>query len=124
MLLGYPNVAERCCMVEFADSLAKSDENWPGNERSGIGRALVLQSRPCIAIPQICGSSGRRFHQGQERIHIAGTVADHTRNFTGENFWARGYFASTDGRDEEVIRNYIRHQEHEDRRVDQLKLLG
>jgi hypothetical protein len=40
----------------------------------------------------------------------------------GEHFWARGYFVSTVGRDEEVIRNYIRRQEDEDRRVDQLKL--
>jgi len=36
----------------------------------------------------------------------------------------RGYFASTVGRDEEVIRNYIRSQEEVDRRMDQLKLFS
>ncbi|GAG69777.1 unnamed protein product, partial [marine sediment metagenome] len=43
-------------------------------------------------------------------------------NFTGQKFWARGYHVSTVGRDEEVIRNYIRHQEDEDRRIEQLDL--
>ena len=38
------------------------------------------------------------------------------------HFWARGYFVSTVGRDEVAIREYIRHQEAEDRRVDQLRL--
>ena len=57
-------------------------------------------------------------------INIARTFGGRTRNFTGEHFWARGYFASTVGRDEEVIRNYNRRQETEDRRIDQLKLLS
>jgi putative transposase len=61
--------------------------------------------------------------KGKSAIHIARTFGGRTRNFTGENFWARGYFASTVGRDEEVIRNYIQNQEREDKRVDQLKLL-
>jgi putative transposase len=33
------------------------------------------------------------------------------RNFLGHKFWARGYFVTTVGRDEEVIRAYIRNQE-------------
>jgi putative transposase len=45
-----------------------------------------------------------------------------SRNFTGENFWARGYFVSTVGLDEEMVREYIRHQEKEDGHYDQLKL--
>jgi putative transposase len=44
------------------------------------------------------------------------------RNFVGQHFWARGYFASTVGRDESVIREYIRNQEQEDHRLDQMKL--
>ncbi len=44
------------------------------------------------------------------------------KNFTGQKFWARGYHVSTVGRDEEVIRNYIRHQESEDGRIEQLDL--
>ncbi len=45
------------------------------------------------------------------------------KNFTGENFWARGYFVSTVGLDEEVVRAYIREQEQEDERYEQLSLL-
>ena len=74
---------------------------------------------PKYAVAQVVG-----YIKGKSAIHIARTFGKRTRNFTGENFWARGYFASTVGRDEEVIRNYIRDQEREDRRVDQLKLLS
>jgi putative transposase len=44
------------------------------------------------------------------------------RNFVGQSFWARGYFVSTVGRDEAVIRAYLRNQEQEDKRLDQLNL--
>jgi putative transposase len=73
---------------------------------------------PKYAVSQVVG-----YIKGKSAIHIARTFGGRSRNFTGEHFWARGYFVSTVGRDEEVIRNYIRSQEQEDRRVDQLKLL-
>ena len=44
------------------------------------------------------------------------------RNFVGQHFWARGYFVSTVGRDETVIRAYIQAQEAEDRHAEQLRL--
>ena len=44
------------------------------------------------------------------------------RNFVGQHFWARGYFVSTVGRDEAVIRADIRSQELEDERLEQWKL--
>ena len=44
------------------------------------------------------------------------------KNFTCAHFWARGYHISTVGRGEETIREYIRTQEKEDRRVYQLNL--
>lgn len=40
----------------------------------------------------------------------------------GENFWARGYFVSTVGRDEKAVREYIKEQEREDQRMDQLEM--
>jgi len=73
---------------------------------------------PKYAVAQVVG-----YIKGKSAIHIARTFGGRSRNFTGEHFWARGYFVSTVGRDEEVIRNYIRSQEQADRRVDQLKLL-
>ena len=74
---------------------------------------------PKYAVAQVVG-----YIKGKSAIHIARTFGGRTRNFTGENFWARGYFASTVGRDEEVIRKYIQNQEREDRRIDQMKLLN
>ena len=73
---------------------------------------------PKFAVAQVVG-----YIKGKSAINIARQFGGRTRNFTGESFWARGYFVSTVGRDEEVIRNYIRNQEVEDTRVDQLKLL-
>lgn len=79
---------------------------------------VYLSIPPKYAVAQVVG-----YIKGKSAIHIARTFGGRTRNFTGEHFWARGYFVSTVGRDEEVIRNYIRRQEDEDRRLDQLELL-
>ncbi len=60
--------------------------------------------------------------KGKSAIHLARVYGEHKRNFVGQSFWARGYFVSTVGRDEAVIRRYIQDQEHEDKRLDQLNL--
>ena len=79
---------------------------------------MMISIPPKYAVSQVVG-----FIKGKSAIHIARTYAGRKRNFVGQHFWARGYFVSTVGRDEEVIREYIRHQEAEDRRVDQLNLV-
>lgn len=48
-------------------------------------------------------------------------VKGRARRSSGQSFWARGHFASTVGRDEKVIREYIRKLEQEDKRIEQLK---
>ena len=55
-------------------------------------------------------------------IYLARGYAERKRNFVGQHFWARGYFVSTVGRDEAVVREYIKKQEQEDERLDQLGL--
>jgi putative transposase len=62
------------------------------------------------------------FIKGKSAIHLSRTYKGRSRKFVGQNFWDRGYFASMVGRDEEVIREYIRHQEEEDKPLDQMKL--
>ena len=79
---------------------------------------MMISIPPKYAVSQVVG-----FIKGKSAIHIARTYAGRKRNYVGQHFWARGYFASTVGRDEKVIREYIRHQEAEDRRVDQLNLM-
>ena len=56
------------------------------------------------------------------KYHIAQNVERKLRNFLGHKFWARGYFVSTVGRDEETIRAYIKNQEIADKQLDQLQL--
>ena len=60
--------------------------------------------------------------KGKSAIHIARTFLGRKKNFTGQCFWARGYFVSTVGRDEQTIREYIKKQETEDRRLYQLNM--
>ena len=79
---------------------------------------MMISIPPKYAVSQIVG-----FIKGKSAIHIARTYLGRKRNYVGQHFWARGYFASTVGRDEQVIREYIRHQEAEDRRIDQLQLM-
>ena len=58
--------------------------------------------------------------KGKSAIHIARTYLGQKKNYGGMSFWARGYFVSTVGTDEDVVRTYIREQEKEDKRVEQL----
>jgi putative transposase len=53
---------------------------------------------------------------------IAQNVERKMRNFLGHKFWARGYFVTTVGRDEEMIRAYIKNQEMADQQLDQFEL--
>ena len=62
------------------------------------------------------------FIKGKSAIHLARVYGERKRNFVGQHFWARGYFVSTIGRDEAVIREYIQKQEQEDLRLDQMNL--
>ena len=79
---------------------------------------MMLSVPPKYAVAQVVG-----YIKGKSAIHIARTYTGRERNYVGQHFWARGYFVSTVGRDEQVIREYIRHQEREDRRIDQLNLV-
>ena len=79
---------------------------------------MMISIPPKYAVSSVIG-----FIKGKSAIHIARTYAERKRNYVGQHFWARGYFVSTVGQDEEVIREYIRRQEHEDQRIDQLKLM-
>ena len=59
--------------------------------------------------------------KGKSAILIARQFAGRQRNFVGENFWAWGYFVSTVGLDEAIVRNYIRQQEAIDAHYEQMK---
>ena len=61
--------------------------------------------------------------KGKSAMYIARTYMGRQRNFTGEHFRVRGYYVSTVGLDEDVVRQYLRNQEADDQRLDQLALL-
>ena len=79
---------------------------------------VMISIPPKFSVAQVIG-----YIKGKSAIHIARNFSESRRNFVGQHVWARGYFVSTVGRDEKVIREYIRRQEAEDRRQDQLRLL-
>ena len=78
---------------------------------------MMIAIPPKYAVSQVVG-----FIKGKSAIHLARVYGEHKRNFVGQHFWARGYFVSTVGRDERIIREYIRKQEEADTRLDQLGL--
>ena len=78
---------------------------------------MMISIPPKYSVAQVIG-----YIKGKSAIHVAREFAGRKRNFVGQSFWARGYFVSTVGRDEAVIREYIRHQEEEELRQEQLKL--
>ena len=78
---------------------------------------ICLSIPPKYAVSNVVG-----YIKGKSAITIARRFGGRTRNFTGEVFWARGYFVSTVGLDEAMVRAYIRNQEAEDERYEQMKL--
>ena len=78
---------------------------------------MLIAIPPKYAVAQVVG-----FIKGKSAIHLARVYGERKRNFVGQHFWARGYFVSTVGRDEGLIREYIQKQEREDARLDQLGL--
>ena len=78
---------------------------------------MMIAIPPKYAVSQVIG-----FIKGKSAIHLARVYGERKRNFIGQHFWARGYFVSTVGRDEAVVREYIKKQEQEDERLDQLGL--
>ena len=78
---------------------------------------MMISIPPKFAVSNVVG-----YIKGKSAIHLARVYGERKRNFVGQHFWARGYFVSTVGRDEQVIRNYIRHQEKEDEKLEKLGL--
>jgi putative transposase len=87
------------------------------------GRLHLDHVHMCIGIPpKYAVSDVVGYIKGKSAISIARNFMGRKRNFTGESFWARGYFVSTIGLDEEAVKQYVRDQEKEDERLEQLNL--
>jgi putative transposase len=78
---------------------------------------MMISIPPKYAVSQVIG-----FIKGKSAIHLARVYGERKRNFVRQYFWARGYLVSTVGRDEKTIREYIRNQKTEDKRIDQMQI--
>ena len=78
---------------------------------------MMIAIPPKHAVSQVIG-----YIKGKSAIHLARVYGERKRNFVGQQFWARGFYVSTVGRDEEAVRKYIREQEEEDKRLEQMGL--
>jgi len=103
---------------EVFRSLAKRKESEieEGHLRSDHVH-MMIAIPPKYAVSQVIG-----YIKGKSAIHLARVYGERKRNFVGQHFWARGFWVSTVGRDEAVIRGYIQKQEEEDKRLDQMNL--
>ena len=78
------------------------------------GNLAIDHVHMCIEIPpKYAVASVIGFMKGKSAIAIA-RMGGRDRNYTGANFWARGYAVSTIGFDEDIIKKYIREQNEED----------
>ena len=110
---------------------------WATSARVGKGFRELAERKECqieeghlmsdhvhmlISIPpKMSVAAAVGFIKGKGAIHIARVYAGRRRSFVGQHFWARGYWVSTVGKDEEKVRRYIREQEKEDQRLEQLE---
>ena len=120
-----PKCRRRTLYKELRQHLGEVFRNLAGQRESRVEEGhlmsdhvhMLLSIPPKYAVSQVVG-----FIKGKSAIHLARVYGERKRNFVGQHFWARGYFVSTVGRDERMIREYIKNQEKEDERLEQLGL--
>ena len=109
----------RTHLGEVLHQLAKQKES-----RIEEGHLLADHVHMMISIPpKYAVSNVIGYIEGKSAIHIARVYGERKRSFVGQHFWARGFFVSTVGTDEATVRAYIKSQEEEDQRLEQMKLL-
>lgn len=126
-IVWIPKYRRKSMFLQLRNHLGTVFHDLAGQKESEIleGHVAVdhvhvyISIPPKYAIAQVVG-----FINGKSAIYIARTYGGRQRNFRGENFWARGYYVSTVGKDEETIKAYIKNQESEDRRLEQLRIFG
>jgi hypothetical protein len=124
---AYPQVPEKTPVWRIAAAPGEvlvfcklpGAEGKPDRRRARHGRSGAHNDpdpAKC-AVPQVIG-----FIEDKSAIHLAQVYGEMERNFVGQHFWARGYFVSAVGRDENTLTEYIRKREAGDIRLDQINL--
>jgi REP element-mobilizing transposase RayT len=118
---SYRNIDKKQSVAHSARTLARSGENSASQWASNWSKAMPDQVHLCLSLPpkySVANAVGR--WKGQAAIRIHREDLGRRRNFTGLRFWARGYCVSTVGFEAAVIRQYIRNQEEQEKRAEQL----
>lgn len=96
----------------------------PARSGTGGGKCDAGSHPHASDVPKYSVANTIGFLKGKSAIRIFRDYLQVKRNFTGRHFWARGYCVSTVGLDEQMIRAYIKNQEREEKRQEQLRLAG
>ena len=96
--------------------------DWKGIEIleghvSGDHVHLVLSIPPKYAVSEVIGTI-----KGRVAIRMFKEIPEFRKKYWGKRFWAKGYFVSTIGVDERIIRQYVRKQEMKERQAKQLNI--
>ena len=78
---------------------------------------ILMEIPPKYSVAQVIG-----YIKGKSAIYVARQFGERQKYFSGQHMWARGYFVTTVGLDEDVIREYIKNQEEDDRKQEELDL--
>ena len=70
--------------------------------------------------PKLAVSSFMGYLKGKSSLMIFERHANLKYKYGNRNFWAKGYYVSTVGLNTEVVKEYIKNQEFEDMKEDQL----
>lgn len=72
--------------------------------------------------PKYSPSEVMKIQKGKSAERIMKNHEDLRKIYWGMHMWARGYFVSTVGVDEEAVRKYIAAQEDEEKKAEQLRI--
>ena len=122
-----PKCRKKVLFGEVRRHLGRVFHELAGHKECGIeeGRLMsdhvhmLIRVPPKHSVAHVVG-----YIKGKSAIYIAREFGGVKGGFRGVAFWARGYYVSTVGADEHAVREYIRHQEDNDRRHDRQLLLG
>ena len=78
---------------------------------------MLVSIPPYLSVAQFVG-----FLKSKSALMIFDRHANLKYKYGRRNFWARGYFVDTVGRNEKAIKEYIKNQLEEDDMADQISL--
>ena len=120
-----PKCRRKILYVELRGDLGVVFRDWAEQKECKVEEGHLMPDHVHMLLlvpPKYLVASVMGFIKGKSAIHLARVYAGRRRNYVGQHFWARGYWVSTVGKNEAVVRRYIQEQEKEDRRLEQLEM--